>query len=68
MAEASFAVETLELPAVRDMLARHTSFSASRALASTLEPSNDLREVQRRQATTARTIGTAIEARSMLSA
>ena len=32
---------TLEFPTIRAMLARHTSFSASRQLAETLEPSID---------------------------
>ncbi len=49
----AFAVETLEFDAVRELLARHTSFSASRALAVELEPTSELSEAQRRQATTA---------------
>src|SRR5690348_18158851 len=47
-----FAVETLEFRAVRELLARHTSFSASRALAETLTPTADAQEARRRQATT----------------
>src|SRR5438067_2543822 len=48
-----FAVETLEFDAVRELLARHTSFSAGRALALSLVPSPILEEAQRRQAATA---------------
>ena len=51
-AGASFAVETLEFGAVREMLARHTSFSASRAAALELTPTPNLEEARRRQATT----------------
>ena len=47
-----FAVDTLEFVAVREMLARHTSFSASRELALTLQPADRLEEAQRRQAAT----------------
>ena len=47
-----FAVETLEFGAVREMLARHTSFSASHALALDLSPSAELTEARRRQAIT----------------
>ncbi len=50
---AAFAVQTLEFDAVRDTLARHTSFSASHALALELEPTSELNEARRRQATTA---------------
>jgi len=49
----SFAVGTLEFDAVREMLARHTSFSASHQLAVELTPTADLRGAQRRQAATA---------------
>jgi DNA mismatch repair protein MutS2 len=48
-----FAVETLEFDAVRELLARHTSFSAGRELALSLVPSPILEEAQRRQAATA---------------
>ncbi len=41
-------LETLEFPKIRDRLARHTSFAASRALALALEPSTDSYEVRRR--------------------
>src|SRR5436305_10478783 len=47
-----FAVETLEFDAVRELLARHTSFSAGRALALSLTPSPIVEEAQRRQAAT----------------
>ncbi|MBV8718766.1 MAG: endonuclease MutS2, partial [Chloroflexi bacterium] len=49
---AAFAVETLELEAVRELLARHTSFSASHLLAEELMPTAELQEARRRQATT----------------
>jgi DNA mismatch repair protein MutS2 len=49
---AAFAVETLEFGAVREALARHTSFSASHALALALVPTPRLEEARRRQATT----------------
>jgi DNA mismatch repair protein MutS2 len=52
----AFAVETLEFDAVRELLARHTSFSASRILALGLEPSSLLGEAKRRQATTAESL------------
>jgi DNA mismatch repair protein MutS2 len=52
----SFAVETLEFDGVRDLLARHTSFSASHALAVALEPTPRLEEARRRQATTAESL------------
>src|SRR5438105_583518 len=48
-----FAVETLEFVAVRELLARHTSFSAGRELTLSLVPSPILEEAQRRQAATA---------------
>jgi DNA mismatch repair protein MutS2 len=44
------ALDVLELPAIRERLANHTSFSASRALAETLLPSPDAGEVGVRQA------------------
>src|SRR5437588_2017285 len=50
--ERSFAIETLEFVAVRDMLARHASFSAGKELALALEPTPILEEARRRQATT----------------
>src|SRR5437763_17115602 len=53
MAAAAFAVETLEFDQVRAELARHTSFSRSRALALELTPTGELEEARRRQATTA---------------
>src|SRR5262249_13752131 len=52
----AFAVETLEFAAVREQLARHTSFSASHALAVELEPASELQEARRRQATTAESL------------
>src|SRR5437763_11353559 len=52
-AQPAFALETLEFDAVREMLARHTSFSASHSLALSLEPTAELREARRRQAATA---------------
>jgi DNA mismatch repair protein MutS2 len=51
-----FAVEVLEFDAVREQLARHTSFSASHALAVALEPTAELAEARRRQATTAESL------------
>jgi DNA mismatch repair protein MutS2 len=48
----AFAVETLEFVAVREMLARHASFSASHELALSLVPTAQLEEARRRQATT----------------
>jgi DNA mismatch repair protein MutS2 len=45
--------ETLELPAIRQRLAEHASFSAGKALALDLEPSNDLDQVRYRQEETA---------------
>src|SRR5260370_26575622 len=51
--EGTFAVETLEFVAVRELLARHTSFSAGRELALAVSPTADLDEARRRQATTA---------------
>src|SRR5919199_2167482 len=49
----AFAVDTLEFDVVRELLARHTSFSAGRELAMSLLPSPLLGEAKRRQATTA---------------
>ena len=48
-----FAVETLEFDAVREQLARHTSFSAGRELALSLLPTPRVEEARRRQAATA---------------
>src|SRR5579859_4581197 len=48
-----FAVQTLEFEAVREQLARHSSFSAGRELALALLPTSELGEARRRQATTA---------------
>ncbi|HEV7664537.1 MAG TPA: endonuclease MutS2 [Chloroflexota bacterium] len=47
-----FATGALEFDAVRDELARHTSFSAGRERALTLVPSGELNEARRRQALT----------------
>src|SRR5712692_7207592 len=47
-----FAIKTLEFDAVREQLARHTSFSAGRALALDLRPTPLLEEARRRQAAT----------------
>src|SRR3982074_1941989 len=52
-AEAAFAIGALEFDAVREQLARHTSFSASRELALALLPTNDVDEARRRLAATA---------------
>jgi DNA mismatch repair protein MutS2 len=49
----AFAIETLEFDAVRELLARHTSFSAGRELALALLPTAELDEARRRQAATA---------------
>ena len=49
----AFAVQTLEFDAVREQLARHSSFSAGRQLALELAPTSELSEARRRQATTA---------------
>jgi DNA mismatch repair protein MutS2 len=51
-AGAAFALETLEFDAVRELLARHTSFSAGRELALGLAPTPQLEEARRRQART----------------
>src|ERR671936_2067183 len=50
--EDAFALDTLEFDAIRERLAAHTSFSASRALALGLEPTVELGEARRRQAET----------------
>src|SRR5579859_1798470 len=50
--EQSFAVKTLEFDAVRELLARHTSFSAGRELALELLPTAQIEEARRRQAAT----------------
>lgn len=52
-------LETLEFPKIREQLARHVSFGASRQLALELLPSTDIVEVRRRLAFTA-------EARALL--
>src|SRR6266536_2680498 len=49
----AFSVDVLEFDAIRQLLARHTSFSAGRELALALEPTPELTEARRRQATTA---------------
>src|SRR4051812_11248773 len=41
-------LDTLEFPKIREQLARHTAFSASRELAQTLLPSTDAYEIRRR--------------------
>ncbi len=51
--ETSFALSTLELDAVREQLAGHTSFSAGRELALELVPTPQIEEARRRQAATA---------------
>ncbi|GAC1317905.1 MAG: endonuclease MutS2 [Chloroflexota bacterium] len=51
-----FAIGALEFGAIRDALARHTSFSAGRELALTLTPTADLSEAQRRQSATAEAV------------
>jgi DNA mismatch repair protein MutS2 len=48
MAIAELSLETLEFPKIRELLARHTAFSASRELALELVPSIAAREVRRR--------------------
>ena len=48
-----FDIDTLEFDAVRQLLARHTSFSTGHELALGLEPTSDLAEARRRQAATA---------------
>jgi DNA mismatch repair protein MutS2 len=50
---ASFALETLEFVAVRELLARHTSFSRGREIALQLAPTGEITEARRRQARTA---------------
>jgi DNA mismatch repair protein MutS2 len=52
-------LDTLEFPKIREQLARHVSFGASRQLALELTPSTDIVEVRRRLAFTA-------EARALL--
>jgi DNA mismatch repair protein MutS2 len=52
MAIADQTIHTLEFPKIREQLARHTSFSASRELALELLPSTDIVEVRQRQALT----------------
>ncbi|MDX6627852.1 MAG: mismatch repair protein MutS2 [Gaiellales bacterium] len=51
------ALDVLELAAIRERLANHTSFSASRALAEALLPSPDAGEVGTRQALCAEALG-----------
>src|SRR5258708_6556312 len=51
--DASFATTTLEFDAVREQLARHTSFSAGHVLALELRPTPQLEEARRRQTATA---------------
>lgn len=52
-AAAPFALEVLEFPAVRALLARYTSFSRGRDLALALHPCHELAEAERRQSETA---------------
>src|SRR5215207_6764824 len=52
MLAAPFAIDILEFDAIRQQLARHTSFSASRDLAQQLEPTSALDEARRRQSAT----------------
>jgi DNA mismatch repair protein MutS2 len=49
----NFALETLEFVAVRELLARHTSFSRGREIALQLAPTGEITEARRRQAATA---------------
>lgn len=49
MAIAEQTLQTLEFPKIREQLARHTAFSASRELALALLPSTDVAEVRQRQ-------------------
>ncbi len=51
--DTSFATTTLEFDAVREQLARHTSFSAGHVLALELRPTPQLEEARRRQTATA---------------
>src|SRR6266851_1744979 len=51
--DTSFAIKTLEFDAVREQLARHTSFSAGREIALALIPTGALEEARRRQSATA---------------
>lgn len=55
MAIAEQTLQTLEFPKIREQLARHVGFSASRELALNLDPSVDPVEVRRRLAFTAET-------------
>src|SRR6202521_1909848 len=50
--EAAFAIGTLGFDAVREQLARHTSFSAGRELALDLLPTSEVDEARRRLAAT----------------
>ncbi len=52
MAIAAQTLETLEFPKIREQLARHVAFSASRELALALQPSTALAEVRQRIALT----------------
>ncbi|MBN1485861.1 MAG: Smr/MutS family protein [Chloroflexia bacterium] len=49
-------LNALEYPKILELLAKQTSFSASRALALALEPSSDPLEVRRRQAATSESL------------
>jgi DNA mismatch repair protein MutS2 len=59
MAIAEQTLSTLEFPKIREQLARHTAFSASRELALALQPATVVAEVRRSQALTS-------EARALL--
>src|SRR4029453_885474 len=48
----AFALDLLEFDAIRQQLARHTSFSAGRELALSLEPTAAVTEARRRRAIT----------------
>ncbi|MEI8307097.1 MAG: endonuclease MutS2 [Chloroflexales bacterium] len=52
MAIAEQTLQTLEFPKIREQLARHTAFSASRELALSLLPSTEMVDVRQRQALT----------------
>ena len=56
MAGEQFALETLEFTAIRQELARHTSFSRGRELALALEPTTRIAEARRRQNATSESL------------
>src|SRR6185369_2879106 len=49
----AFALDILEFDEIRQLLARHTSFSGGNGLALSLEPTSNFEDARRRQATTA---------------